>query len=703
MNYFNQDSLMASANSDANGQINEPTRLNISAPQFDEPVARPRIVVLGVGGAGGNAVNNMIQAKLEGVEFVVANTDAQALRKNLAPKKIQLGGALTEGLGAGADPETGRAAAEESIDELLASLDGTHMVFITAGMGGGTGTGAAPEIAKELKASGILTVGVVTRPFDFEGLNRKQVADSGITELEKNVDTLIVIPNQHLFRIASDKALFSDAMKMADEVLYNGVRAISDLITGSGTWNLDLADVRTLMTGMGKAMMGTGEAEGEDRALRAAEIAISNPLLEDMDLSTAKGMLINIAAGEDLTFYEVEAAASRVKAEIPLDASIIVGQCNNPELAGRLRVSVVATGLEQKSTHMAAQSTGFDAGTPSMGEAPMHKQSMHTQSMQPQPMTVPSYQAMPEPAYAAEPAPMMHEQAVGSPMPTAHGEPSLTSGVQDQPAAALPPAYEQPGMVSARPVAAPAMPRHRDAQFTQDLAQPMPQAPAPAPTMATAPAAAPAVSSATQASATAPEPVEMTAYERALAEARQKAASGLPTFQSVAQSDFAQTPMASAETTQTPSQESVRPLSRPGFETEGWAQPTPNNAPQDQNAGLFGKMRDMVSKAARSQNRAEASNGLSQFAAPHFTDQDPPLGPTTPGGGHAAPAHTQEGLGYQAAPAAQAMAPASLHPAEQMAQATDNRIRAITSQPMVDDSEDDLLVDIPAFLRRQYN
>ena len=307
MNYFSEANLKDISSTAPLGEelpfmAHDDDRLNVSVPKNDDFIARPSLVVLGVGGAGGNAVNNMIQAKLGGVDFVVANTDAQALRQSLAATKIQLGGALTEGLGAGTDPETGRAAAEESMDEVLNALGGAHMVFITAGMGGGTGTGAVPEIAKELKASGILTVGVVTRPFDFEGLNRRKIADAGIDELERSVDTMIVIPNQHLFRIANENALFSDAMKMADEVLYNGVRAISDLITGSGTWNLDLADVRTLMTGMGKAMMGTGEAEGEGRALKAAEIAISNPLLEDMDLSTAKGMLINISAGEDLTF-----------------------------------------------------------------------------------------------------------------------------------------------------------------------------------------------------------------------------------------------------------------------------------------------------------------------------------------------------------------------------------------------------------------
>ena len=678
MNYFNQDQSMASAISDASTPTPDPARLNISAPQFDEPVARPRIVVLGVGGAGGNAVNNMIQAKLEGVEFLVANTDAQALHKNLAPNKIQLGGALTEGLGAGADPETGRAAAEESIDELLAALDGTHMVFITAGMGGGTGTGAAPEIAKELKASGILTVGVVTRPFDFEGLNRKNVADAGISELEKNVDTLIVIPNQHLFRIASDKALFSDAMKMADEVLYNGVRAISDLITGSGTWNLDLADVRTLMTGMGKAMMGTGEAEGEDRALRAAEIAISNPLLENMDLSTAKGMLINIAAGEDLTFYEVEAAASRVKAEIPLDASIIVGQCNNPELNGRLRVSVVATGLEQKSARAAAQPTDH-----SFTNEPLAQPAVAS----------PAPSSVPAPNYVPEHAPMTHDPVVGAAMPVGYGEPAMSFGIRDQQIPAAPHAYEQSDAGLARPVAAPAMPRHRDAQFTQDLAQPISHAPTAVPT----PAPAPAMVS---------EPVQMTAYEQALAEARQEAASlaantGMPA-QPAATMATTQAATASGHFPGSGDQE-ARPVSRPGFETDGWAQPTASDDHQAQGTGLLGRMRDMVSKAARTQNHGNANNGLSQFAAPHFSDQDPPLGPTSPGGGHGAPVPVAEEAGYQSLPTAPSMTSGSMHPAEQMAQATDNRIRAITTQPMVDDNDDDLLVDIPAFLRRQYN
>ena len=346
MSQFENDHFKTGDDPSGAAKNSDRDKLQLRVPESEE-IMRPRLVVLGVGGAGGNAVNNMIQANLEGVDFVVANTDAQALRQSLAPSKIQLGGVLTEGLGAGADPETGRAAAEESMDELMSAIGNAHMVFLTAGMGGGTGTGAAPEIARELKDSGILTVGVITKPFDFEGIQRSKLAQTGIDQLSEQVDTLIVIPNQHLFRVASDKALFADAMKMADEVLYNGVRAVSELITGAGVWNLDFADVRTLMTGMGKALMGTGEADGEDRAIKAAEAAIRNPLLEDLDLASASGILINISAGEDLTFYEVEAAASRIRSEVPPEANILVGQTTNPSLKGKIRVSVVATGIDQ--------------------------------------------------------------------------------------------------------------------------------------------------------------------------------------------------------------------------------------------------------------------------------------------------------------------------------------------------------------------
>lgn len=318
--------------------------ISFKAPESAE--LHPRITVLGVGGAGGNAVNNMIQSKLEGVDFIVANTDAQALAQSKAERRIQLGAKVTEGLGAGAQPEVGRAGAEESLEEILQQLSGTHMAFITAGMGGGTGTGAAPVIARALREADILTVGVVTKPFAFEGERRMRMAEKGIAELQQYVHTLIVIPNQNLFRVASDRTTFAQAFAMADEVLSAGVRGVTDLIVMPGMINLDFADIKSVITEMGKAMMGTGEAEGEDRAQRAADLAISNPLLDDVSMKGARGVLINITGGQDMTLFEVEQAANRVRAEVDPDANIIFGSTMLDDMEGRIRVSVVATGID---------------------------------------------------------------------------------------------------------------------------------------------------------------------------------------------------------------------------------------------------------------------------------------------------------------------------------------------------------------------
>ncbi|MCD7060120.1 cell division protein FtsZ [Pelagibacterium xiamenense] len=318
--------------------------INLQIPGIQE--LKPRITVFGVGGAGGNAVNNMINSGLEGVEFVVANTDAQALALSRAQRVIQLGVGVTEGLGAGSHPEVGRAAAEESFDELNDHLSGSHMVFITAGMGGGTGTGAAPVVARAAREQGILTVGVVTKPFQFEGNRRLKLAEEGIDELHRHVDTLIVIPNQNLFRVANEKTTFADAFAMADEVLFSGVACITDLMVKEGLINLDFADVRAVMRGMGKAMMGTGEAEGEDRARHAAEAAIANPLLDDVSMQGARGLLISITGGKDMTLYEVDEAASRIREEVDSDANIILGATFDDSLEGKIRVSVVATGTD---------------------------------------------------------------------------------------------------------------------------------------------------------------------------------------------------------------------------------------------------------------------------------------------------------------------------------------------------------------------
>jgi cell division protein FtsZ len=318
--------------------------INLKLPDVRE--LKPRITVFGVGGAGGNAVNNMIEAGLLGVDFVVANTDAQALTLAKAERIIQMGVQVTEGLGAGSQPEVGRAAAEEVIDEIRDHLNGVHMVFVTAGMGGGTGTGAAPVIARVAREAGILTVGVVTKPFHFEGLRRMRIAEAGIAELQKSVDTLIVIPNQNLFRVANDRTTFADAFAMADQVLYSGVASITDLMVKPGLINLDFADVRAVMREMGKAMMGTGEASGDRRAILAAEAAIANPLLDDVSMKGARGLLISITGGPDMMLYELDEAATRIREEVDPEANIILGATQDPSLEGMMRVSVVATGID---------------------------------------------------------------------------------------------------------------------------------------------------------------------------------------------------------------------------------------------------------------------------------------------------------------------------------------------------------------------
>ena len=342
-------------------RLNVPTQTELS----------PRIVVFGVGGAGGNAVNNMIDSDLQGVEFVVANTDAQALARSKAERRIQIGLNTTQGLGAGATPQVGMAAAEESQSEILDHLADANMVFITAGMGGGTGTGAAPVIARTAKEQGILTVAVVTRPFQFEGPRRMRMADAGIAELQKYVDTLIIIPNQNLFRVANDKTTFHQAFQLADQVLHSGVRGITDLMVMPGLINLDFADVRSVMGEMGKAMMGTGEASGERRALEAATKAINNPLLEDMSLKGARGVLINITGGYDMTLFELDEAANHIRQEVDPDANIIVGSTFDETLEGMMRVSVVATGIDAASmAETYPQSSGVFGSSPAYQPAP---------------------------------------------------------------------------------------------------------------------------------------------------------------------------------------------------------------------------------------------------------------------------------------------------------------------------------------------
>ncbi len=402
--------------------------LNLTMPEQVD--LKPRITVFGVGGAGGNAVNNMIEKELNGVDFVVANTDAQALQHAKATARIQLGVKVTEGLGAGARPAVGSAAAEESIEQIVDHLAGAHMCFITAGMGGGTGTGAAPIIAQAARELGVLTVGVVTKPFQFEGSKRMRQAEEGVAALQKVVDTLIIIPNQNLFRLANEKTTFTEAFSMADDVLYQGVQGVTDLMVRPGLINLDFADVRAVMDEMGKAMMGTGEADGEDRAVKAAEKAIANPLLDEISLRGAKGVLINITGGHDLTLFELDEAANRIREEVDPDANIIVGSTLDTDMGGLMRVSVVATGI--------------DVGEQS-SEPPAPRRSI-AQPLQPVPAAT---EETPTPAPVEFTAPAAVEFTAPAPTPVAEAaeEPSLFEGL-DAPEHDLPPPAYQPELVA---------------------------------------------------------------------------------------------------------------------------------------------------------------------------------------------------------------------------------------------------------------
>src|SRR5262249_8823599 len=396
--------------------------INLTVPNLAE--LKPHITVFGVGGAGGNAVNNMIESRLEGVEFVVANTDAQALAQSAAERRIQMGTALTQGLGAGSQPQIGAAAAEEAVPEILDHLAGAHMCFLTPRLGGGTGTGAAPVIARAAKEQGILTVGVVTKPFHFEGARRMQTAERGIDMLAKNVDTLIVIPNQNLFRIANEKTTFAAAFAMADQVLYSGVASVTELMTKEGLINLDFADVRAIMSEMGRAMMGTGEATGEKRAIEAAEAAISNPLLDDVSMRGARGLLISITGGPDLTLYEVDEAATRIREEVDQDANIILGATFDEALEGTMRVAVVATGLNKDEEEARAAAAGAKLEPMPQPSRPLPQRSYGStgaepagqvkRPIDPRPAVVSSIQGTgappPPPPVKAEPAEVHHDR-----------------------------------------------------------------------------------------------------------------------------------------------------------------------------------------------------------------------------------------------------------------------------------------------------
>ncbi len=492
--------------------------INLSLPQTESEI-KPRITVVGVGGAGGNAVNNMISAALEGVEFIVANTDAQALSQSLADRRVQLGITITQGLGAGARPEVGRQAAEEALPEILQLLDGANMVFVTAGMGGGTGTGAAPVIAAAAREQGILTIGVVTKPFHFEGRRRMQAAEQGILELEKVVDTLIVIPNQNLFKIANEKTTFADAFKMADDVLHMGVRGVTDLMVMPGLINLDFADIRTVMSEMGKAMMGTGEAEGPDRSRVAAESAISNPLLEDHSMKGAKGVLINITGGLDMTLHEVDEAANRIREEVDADANIIFGSTFDATMDGRMRVSVVSTGISALAAQAPApnylsldMNRPMQTGQPALSRPvapPVGRVAMPAAAVSPSPMTAPVAPAAPvaspmmaAPAMAPAPAaPVAPPMAFVAEAPIA--EQIAAEEPIEAPAAPPPaPAPVAPPVMVAAPVAVatapapPAPPSQRPLVDENDwrVSRPAPRAPVRATEPAARPVAARAAS-----------------------------------------------------------------------------------------------------------------------------------------------------------------------------------------------------------------
>ncbi len=443
--------------------------INLKMPDITE--LKPRITVFGIGGAGGNAVNNMIQAGLQGCDFVVANTDAQALALSQSERVVQMGVAVTEGLGAGSQPEVGRAAAEEVIDELNDHLTGAHMVFITAGMGGGTGTGAAPVIARAARERGILTVGVVTKPFQFEGQRRMRLAEHGIDELQQNVDTLIVIPNQNLFRLANAQTTFADAFAMADQVLYSGVACITDLMVKEGLINLDFADVRSIMRGMGKAMMGTGEASNEGRALQAAEAAIANPLLDETTMKGAKGLLISITGGKDMTLFEVDEAATRIREEVDEEANIIMGATFDEGMEGSIRVSVVATGIDRE---VREDSSPAEAR---MAELAERLKSATARASAPLEAPAPAAPARVEPDPAerleaelaiAMPTPVATDPGVTiesyQPNPALVSEPDVPVEVDELPVApqAVPEPTAEPYIPPAAAEAAPRMPRVED-------------------------------------------------------------------------------------------------------------------------------------------------------------------------------------------------------------------------------------------------
>jgi cell division protein FtsZ len=635
--------------------------LNLNVPTL-QPNLTPQITVIGVGGAGGNAVNNMIQSNLEGVDFLIANTDAQAIQQSLCEHNIQLGRGVTQGLGSGSKPDVGRAAAEEALDDILTALDGANMVFITAGMGGGTGTGGAPVIARAAREAGVLTVGVVTKPFHFEGVHRMRIAEAGITELTQYVDTLIVIPNQNLFRIANEKTTFADAFKMADDVLHAGVRGVTDLMVMPGLINLDFADIRSVMTEMGKAMMGTGEAEGASRALEAAEAAISNPLLDDVSMRGARGVLINITGGPDMTLFEVDETANRIRDEVDPEANIIFGSTYDQNLEGRIRVSVVATGIDAE------------------------------EAVQPRPAGLSLVSAM-----AARDA---------SPPTVAAESLTATTAVPGQ---AVPtPMSAQPAAPAAMPIAkAPAMPaqaKARNSLYAYSQAAAAGGAADPAPVAKTSTAVAESMAAEVMAVGTSQVAVAPEIYEEPVAYTAEPAPQ-IETYVEVMAAPVADSFIAPlpAEPEPAPEPEIRAPARAParvqaepfaaaalenGSRAPRDAEPVAVKAPEPRKApGFFAKMTGGASRAIQAAAkvgeqhgpRAASRQGPAQTAAaPRAT---PPL-----------PAEPR--LGARSMPAARAAEPPAAEP----------RLSGFESaSPDPAGQVDEDLLDIPAFLRRQAN
>jgi len=659
--------------------------LNLNVPTL-QPNLTPQITVIGVGGAGGNAVNNMIQSNLEGVDFLIANTDAQAIQQSLCEHKIQLGRGVTRGLGSGSKPDVGRAAAEEALDDILTALDGANMVFITAGMGGGTGTGGAPVIARAAREAGVLTVGVVTKPFHFEGVHRMRIAEAGITELTQFVDTLIVIPNQNLFRIANEKTTFADAFKMADDVLHAGVRGVTDLMVMPGLINLDFADIRSVMTEMGKAMMGTGEAEGASRALEAAEAAISNPLLDDVSMKGARGVLINITGGPDMTLFEVDETANRIRDEVDPEANIIFGSTFDQNLEGRIRVSVVATGIDAEEAVL-PRPAGLSLVTAiAAGDAA-------------------------QPAAAAESAAEAAAVATAVPGPAV---PTPMSALMSAPPAT--PA----AMPAAMPIGgAPAMPAQAEARnslyaYSQAAAQGV--APEPAPVAKTSTAVAESMASEVMAVGTSQVAVAPDTYQEPVAH-RAEPAPQVETYVEVMAAPVADSFIAPLPAEPEPAPEpqiraparSPAPAPAPapaqvraepfaaaalenGSRAPRDAEPVAVKAPEPRKApGFFAKMTGGASRAIQAaakvgesrSHQAAARQGLAQTAAaPRATPPAPPRAPAEPR------------LDARGMPAARAAEP----------QAAEPRLSGFESAgPDSAGQVDEDLLDIPAFLRRQAN